>query len=43
MIHTMELLRNSLGKCGYKKTNQPKDDLFWSIGSKICKRRRAPK
>jgi len=32
----MELLRNSLERCGYKKINKPKDDLFWSrIGSGI--------
>jgi len=32
--HIMELLRNSLERCGYKKINKPKDDLFWSrIGS----------
>ena len=31
----MELLQNSLERCGYKKINKPKDDLFWSrIGSR---------
>jgi len=34
--HIMELLRNSLERCGYKKINKLKDDLFWSrIGSEI--------
>jgi len=34
--HIMELLRNSLERCVYKKINKPKDDLFWSqIGSEI--------
>jgi len=28
--HIMELLQNSLERCGYKKINKPKDDLFWS-------------
>jgi len=32
----MELLQNSLERCGYKKIDRLKDDLFWSrIGSEI--------
>jgi len=34
--HILELLRNLLERCGYKKINKPKDNLFWSrIGSEI--------
>jgi len=32
--HIMELLQNSLERCGQKRQNKPKEDLFWSrIGS----------
>jgi len=34
--HTMELLRNFLERCGHKKIDKPKDDLFGSqIGSQM--------